>query len=240
MKIAALHILQHVPFEGPGHILNWAAGHGLATRVWSLHAGETPPSPRDDEALCILGGPMNIYEDREHPWLRWERNFLAEQARRSTPMLGVCLGAQLLAHAHGAKVFGNETKEIGWMPLRFDDEARSLPGTPASLTVLHWHGDTFELPSGARRLARTDHCLNQAFVCGRSLAFQFHLEAGAAECERMIANCGGELVDGVATIQNAETIREGASKYSKTTAEILEAFLDWHFFRTVKTRRAEI
>lgn len=230
MKITVLHILQHVPFEGPGHVLAWAAKRGVATRLWHLYKGEKPTRPGRNEALCIMGGPMNIYEDEAFPWLRWERDFLSAEAKLETPMLGICLGAQLLAHAHGSRVFKNKIKEIGWMELQFvDSELRKHLSLPAAPTVLHWHGDTFDLPPDARRLAQTEHCLNQAYVCGRSLGLQFHLEAGPDECERMIAHCGDELASPGATIHDTQALRAGALRHSAATAVLLDRLLDWHF-----------
>ena len=181
-------------------------------------------------ALCIMGGPMNIYEDAAFPWLARERAFLTKQAERGIPMLGVCLGAQLLAHAHGGRVHSNPVKEIGWMPVEFTDPGfRAETTLPESITVLHWHGDTFTLPTGARLLAASAHCPHQAFVMGRSLALQFHLEAGPEPCHQMIEHCAADLAQPGPTIHSPEQILADAARHSASARSVLFSMLDWHF-----------
>src|SRR5690606_21886563 len=121
-----------------------------------------------------------------------------------------CLGAQLLADALGSRVYPHHTKEIGWMPVSWNRQARGyLSNLPEETTVLHWHGDTFDLPGGALPLASSAYCPNQGFLHGRCLAFQFHLEAGEKETALMLENCANELRTGSESIHTAEAIRAG-------------------------------
>jgi GMP synthase-like glutamine amidotransferase len=172
-----IHSLEHAPFEGPGRIATWANERGHTLTRTALHDGEAPPALDDFDLLVVMGGPMSIHEHRTHPWLPIEKRFLAEAIRARKPILGICLGAQLLADVLGGKVFQNPVKEIGWFPVRILDRSAPFTAFPERLTVMHWHGDTFTIPDGARRVAETDACVNQAFVHGdRVLGLQFHIE----------------------------------------------------------------
>jgi GMP synthase (glutamine-hydrolysing) len=128
------------------------AGHSFAAT--RLDLGEPLPSVDDFDLLVIMGGGMNIYEHRDYPWLVDEKRLIARAAAREKAMLGVCLGAQLIADVLGGKVVQNPYKEIGWFPVRFIDRQPPFDGFPENCTVFHWHGDTFELPSRARRWPR--------------------------------------------------------------------------------------
>jgi GMP synthase-like glutamine amidotransferase len=173
-----VNYLTHVPYEGLG-ALECAlirAGHGLArTR---LYAGEPLPDPEAVEGLVVMGGPMSIHDEQEHPWLVAEKRFVARVLERGVPVLGICLGAQLVAHALGARVRPNAEREIGWFPVERTAGAgpSALDGLPRRFTAFHWHGETFDLPQGAVHLASSAACRNQAFMHGRALALQFHLE----------------------------------------------------------------
>jgi GMP synthase-like glutamine amidotransferase len=180
MRIIAamrIHSIEHAPFEGPGRIAAWAAERGHSLSRTALHDGEMPPATDAFDLLVVMGGPMSIHEHRNHPWLPMEKRFLAEAVRARKPILGVCLGAQLLADVLGGKVFQNPVKEIGWFPVRMLDRSAPFAAFPERLTVMHWHGDTFTIPEGARRVAESEACANQAFVFGdRVVGLQFHIE----------------------------------------------------------------
>jgi GMP synthase-like glutamine amidotransferase len=183
-----IHSLEHAPFEGPGRIAAWAHGRGHTLTRTALHDGEVPPAPDAFDLLVIMGGPMSIHEHRNHPWLDAEKCFLAEAIRTRKPILGVCLGAQLLADALGGKVFQNPVREIGWFPVRMLDRGAPFGAFPERLTVMHWHGDTFTIPVGARRVAESDACANQAFVFGdRVVGLQFHIEMEKVGIEDLAA-----------------------------------------------------
>ena len=169
--------LEHAPFEGPGRIAAWAAERGHSLSRTALHDGEALPPLDAFDFLVVMGGPMSIHEHREHRWLPTEKYFLAEAIRARKPILGICLGAQLLADVLGGKVFQNPVKEIGWFPVRMLDRSAPFEAFPERLTVMHWHGDTFTIPEGARRVAESEACANQAFIFGdRIVGLQFHIE----------------------------------------------------------------
>ena len=173
-----IHYLQHAAGEGPGQIANWAAanGHELSGTHW--YRGDAGPDPASIDFLVIMGGGMNIYEHRNHPWLVPEKALIAEVIGQRKPVIGVCLGAQLIADVMGGKVYQNPEFEIGWLPIRTLETGHPLFSRfPAEFTALHWHGDTFDLPAGATLLASTDACPHQAFVCQDNIVgFQFHIE----------------------------------------------------------------
>ena len=188
-------VIRHVPFEGLGRIGPALDAAGLAWRYSDLFAGAAPPDPAASPALILMGGPMSA-NDRDE-YLRVELRLIEAAVAAGKPVLGVCLGAQLITRALGAKVYRNAVKEIGWYPLYFTEAGAGDPlleGLPDPSMVLQWHGETFDLPCGAVHLARSDGCRNQAFRYGpRVYGFQFHLETAPdmiADWCRQDANCG--------------------------------------------------
>ena len=209
-----IHYLQHAPFEGLGFIAQWARtkAHVLtATRFY-----EQSILPRFDEFdfLVVMGGPMSTNEERTYSWLAVEKRFIEQAIRQDKTVLGICLGAQLIADALGARVFRSRHKEIGWFPVKFTDAAHESPIfalLPRQLTVFHWHGDTFDLPRGAIRIAESEACLNQAFVYGpRVIGLQFHLELSQAGLKDLIRNCAAEdLTEGPYVQSPSEMLSDG-------------------------------
>ena len=195
-----IHYLQHVPFEGPGFIESWALMRGHRLTATHLYAGHRLPATDELDWLFILGGPMNVYEESRFPWLAREKRFIGEALREGKVVIGVCLGAQLLACVLGAKVTRNPCVEIGWYPVQKASQASqsSLSGfLPDSFPAFHWHGDTFEIPRGAVHLARSEACENQAFAFDeRVVAFQFHLESTRESVENLIHSCPEDLAEG--------------------------------------------
>ncbi len=213
-----LHYIQHVPFEGPANIQGWAENQGWQISATHLYRQEKLPSPDDLVWLVIMGGPMNIYQEKEYPWLAAEKRFIEETIKTDKIVLGICLGAQLIADVLGGRVVRNRHKEIGWFPVSLRPEGlASMPfqGFPDEFQALHWHGDTFSLPAGAAMLAESEACPAQAFSSngGRVLALQFHLESSIDSVRALIQNCSDELEDGV-YIQSAEAILEKRENFS--------------------------
>jgi len=202
-----IHSLQHVPFEDLAHIETWAQDRSHSISRTLLFNHEHFPEMSEFDWLVILGGPMNIYEEEEFPWLKREKKFIAEAIAQQKAVLGICLGAQLVADILGGKVFKNPYKEIGWYPVRLTPEARKsaiFRPLPAQFTAFHWHGDTFSIPPGGIRIAKSEGCSNQAFEYhGRVIGLQFHLESALESIQRLIRNCEDELVGGK-YIQSAE------------------------------------
>lgn len=224
-----IHWLQHVPFEGLGAIEPWLLARGHTLSRTRFYAGETAPADAADfDWLIVMGGPMNIYEYRTHPWLRAESRLIAQAAAAGRRVLGVCLGAQLIADALGGKVFQNAEREIGWFPVTPAPGAQvdaSPFAFPAATTVLHWHGDTFSLPPDARWLAQSEACAHQAFSVGpRVLGLQFHLEMTAADIAQIAQGCADELAP-ARYVQSAETLIAGAKVNAPPAAELLDRLL---------------
>lgn len=223
-----IHCLQHVPFEGPANIATWAETRAHHLSITHLYRGEALPSLEEVDWIVVMGGPMNVYEYRFHPWLREEKRFLAAALQSDKTLLGICLGAQLLADVLGSKVYQNMEKEIGWLPVALGPKEITdgfFPGAPRELTVLHWHGDTFDLPAGATWLASSTGCAHQAFALGeRVVGLQFHLESTPSSVKALIEHCGSELTE-ARFIQTASAIAENRSQFAaneKTLATLLE------------------
>ncbi len=204
-----LHWLQHVPFEGLGHIETWARKEATKISCTRLFAGECLPDVDDIDWLIVMGGPMGIYDHGAHAWLVDEKRFIREAIHRGKTVVGICLGAQLMADVLGAEVYPGPQKEIGWFPIQRAPDAPDW--FPEEITAFHWHGDTFEIPEGAVSLAVSEPGINQGFVYnGKALALQFHMETTPASMEALIENCGQELSD-APYIQSAAQMRAGES-----------------------------
>lgn len=178
--------IQHVPWETPHRILD-ACG-GLAVRTAKPLAGQALPAHEEVAGAVVMGGPMNVDEVERFPGLAAERKWLAEAVRREIPVLGICLGAQLLARSLGAEVRAGARKEVGFAEVEVLDPADPLLGGLAPRAeVLHWHGDVFDLPDGATRLASSELTENQAFRVGNAWGVLFHPEADFALVEAWMA-----------------------------------------------------
>lgn len=200
-----VHWLQHVPFEGLGSIAPWLADRGHTLAVSRLHAGDPLPEPADYDWLIVMGGPMNVDEEDRYPWLTAEKRCLARALAAGRRVLGICLGAQLMARALGAPVTPGE-REIGWFDVTLTGAASRSPlfaDFPPRFAAFHWHGDRFAIPPGAAHAAVSEACATQAFVYGeRAVGLQFHLETTADSAAALIDHCADELVDSP-TVQSA-------------------------------------
>jgi len=228
----SVHWLQHVAFEGLGSMEKWVRDRGYGLSRTRLFAGESLPEVNGFDLLIVMGGPMGVYDDEQYPWLREEKAFLRKVLAAKKPVLGICLGAQLLADVLGAKVTANAEKEIGWFPVTRAEGladgavpealARLLP---AQKTVFHWHGDTFTLPDKAVRLYSSAACVNQAFVRERVIGLQFHLETTPAGIAALVENCRSELV-AAPWIQGEEELVAGNADFPAINGW-MEALLDY-------------
>lgn len=224
-----MHVFQHVPFEGPAAIADWAERRGHALAVSHLYAGDALPALSDFDRLVVMGGPMSVGDTDVYPWLADELDLIADAIAAGKSVVGVCLGAQLIAAALGAPVYPNAHKEIGWLPVRLTEQAGALDfcdGLPAAQTVFHWHGDTFDLPAGAVHLAQSEVCANQAFlVGGRVLGLQFHLESTPASVAAICEHCADEIVPG-RWVQTAAEMRAADPELYAGIGRTLELLLD--------------
>ena len=221
--------LRHVPFEDLGLLAPLLAKRGHSVRYVEVPVGglETVDALAPD-LLVVLGGPIGVYENDAYPFIDAEVALLEKRIASGKTVLGICLGSQLVARALGARVYPSGVKEIGWAPIELTDDGRaSCLRRLEDTAVLHWHGDTFDLPAGARRLASTRVCANQAFSYGPStLALQFHAEAAGAALEAWfvghtaeISNTPGISVKGL----RADTARCTSAIERAGTA----CFADW-------------
>ncbi len=192
-----VHYLQHVPFEGLGSIEPALRQKGHVITLTRLYQGEPLPTLEEIDWLIIMGGPMGIYDEARYPWLEAEKAFIKDAIAAEKTVLGICLGAQLIADALGAKVFKNRHREIGWFPIQRLPEAATTvlaKAIPEQTEAFHWHGDTFEIPQAATPLASSKACKNQAFILhDRVVGFQFHLETTREAAAALIENCRDEL-----------------------------------------------
>jgi GMP synthase-like glutamine amidotransferase len=220
-----IHSLQHVPFEDIGSMASdfQALTFSVTTTHW--YSGDNAPDINSFDALIVMGGPMGIYDEAIYPWLADEKKLIKAAIDAGRIVLGICLGAQLIADVLGGKVTRNEHKEIGWLPLSIlpgaSDHpiARILAKYP---DVFHWHGDTFAIPSGALHLARSEGCENQAFVYqDRVYGFQFHLETTPTSAQALIQNCA-EDIDGSRYTQPADLILADGNKFNRINQAMSE------------------
>ena len=223
-----LHYFQHVPFEGLGNIEVWAKKHQASISSTRFFEKEIHKPSSDYDFLVIMGGPMNVDEENIYPWLKEEKKWIAEAVHSGKKVLGVCLGAQLIAQVLGARVYKNAQKEIGWWPVELTTEAKlnsAFSVLPHTASVFHWHGDTFDLPSGCIRAAQSKACLNQAFFYGNhAVGLQFHMESTADTVKLLAENCADEIIP-ASFIQSQEEILGRADQFENLSV-MLTQFLD--------------
>jgi len=202
-----IHVLQHVPFEGPAGIGDWAVGKRHPVTITPLFEHGRLPDIEVFDWLVVMGGPMGVRDQADYPWMASEKELIGAAIAAGKTLIGVCLGAQLIAAALGARVYPNAHREIGWFPIELtaQGQASDLSAVlPHRLQVFHWHGDTFDLPAGAVHLAQSEGCRHQAFLyADRVLGLQFHLEATSASVAGLVANCADEIIP-ASYVQDAE------------------------------------
>lgn len=216
-------IWQHVPFENEAAIGEWARSRGISYRI--IRCWENEPLEADD-LLVVLGGSMSAYDDIG--FIKNEIEFLRKRIESGGKVFGICLGAQLLASAMGSRVYSSGTREAGW---------RNIDLMPHPLTdsldkfqcVFHWHGDTFDLPNNAVRIARNDAYENQAFATadGRIIATQFHFETTEESMEKLLDADGEYLCCDSAFVSDSQTIRQGVSNIPKSNQALLALLDAW-------------
>ncbi len=175
-------MFQHIACEPPGVFEDVLHERGVELHRVELDEGEPLPDWREFDAIVAMGGPMSVLDDAELPWLGEEKRAIGDAVRAGMPFWGVCLGVQLLAASLGARVYPGPEPEVGLLPVELTDDGRADPvfgGLDSGLTTLQWHGDTFDLPDGAVRLASSPAYANQAFRFQRAYGVQFHLEVSA-------------------------------------------------------------
>ncbi len=222
-------VLQHVDCEHLGVLEGLLTQRDVDYRYVKLYEGENIPDVELYSGVVLLGGPMNVYEEKEYPFLQPENVLIKLALKRSIPLLGICLGAQLIAKAAGAKVYRGHRKEIGWYTIYLTPEARLdrlFRGLNAEMTVFQWHGDTFDIPEGSVRLAGSSLFPNQAFLVGSvAYALQFHLEVTAemirdwTERYRDELSELGEIVERRALLKDVDMLVRGLNANASRVCE---------------------
>lgn len=222
-----VHYIQHVPYEGVGYIEKWVKDNDYHLSVTKMYDNYTFPDQADFDMLVIMGGPMGTYQEDKHPWLIDEKRFVRESIDKNKVVIGICLGSQLIANALDAEVYPNKEKEIGWLPISFTDkDSQSLFGSEKqSPVVFQWHGDTFDLPTGAKLLASSEACVNQAFLYQEKVVgLQFHFEATQASCADILNNSSEKLGRGE-SVQSESYIRAN-TQHIPSCNKMLETLLN--------------
>ena len=223
-----IHILQHAYFEGPGYITEWVAKHSHNLTFTRFYETFAIPLPVDIDLLIVLGGPMSVNDTKQYPWLCDEKDYIYHLAKNGCKILGICLGAQLIASAFGLDVYPNREKEIGWFPVQKNPHLKQdfLKKLPAKLPAFHWHGETFEIPGRADRLFSSEACNNQGFVINkRVFALQFHWEVNKESVQQLIAHSGDDLSKGQ-FVQSAESLLAADEDFAAINQR-MEELLDY-------------
>ncbi|CUS40401.1 GMP synthase [glutamine-hydrolyzing] [hydrothermal vent metagenome] len=221
------HYLQHVSFEGLGSIESWLVNAGYEISNTLLYSSAVFPDIESIDFLVVMGGPMSVNDEAEYPWLAQEKDFIKQAIDLGIPVLGICLGAQLIADTMGGKVFPNTVKEIGWFPITaVNSETSSTFQFPKEIDVFHWHGETFSLPEGAVQIAKSQGCENQAFQLGSNvIGLQFHLETTPVSAQALVTQCSDELVAGEYIQSEAEilaAVKESYTSINSLMTRVLE------------------
>jgi len=231
-----IHCLQHLKNETLGNIGTWVSLKGYSLTKTLLYEKPVFPEPEEFDMLLIMEGTMSVYQEKEFPWLKPEKEFVKKVTDTGKPVLGSCFGAQMIAEVLGGKVTRNRFKEIGWHrvkalagenPNNVREISSELPaGLFPEFTAFMWHGDTFEIPAGAVRLFESEACPNQGFIYrGNILGLQFHPEADRRWIRNLIDDSGHELVEGKFIQSEEETL--GNKHLLENSQQIAFSLMDW-------------
>jgi GMP synthase-like glutamine amidotransferase len=204
-------IFRSAPTEGPGYFATYLERHSIAWKLVALDQGAAVPrDPRRFSGLVFMGGPMSVNDDL--PWIIPALELVREAVRKDVPVLGHCLGGQLMSKAFGGNVTANKTKEIGWGEVRVADNgvARAWLGDLPAFESFHWHGETFSIPPGATRILEGEHCANQAFAIGKHLGMQCHVEMTPELVQSWLETGGREIEESKSSpaVQRPDDIRK--------------------------------
>lgn len=207
-------IIRHVDCEGPGYIQEVLQRNAIPFTLIKVDENEAIPGSLDDTlAIISMGGGMSVNDNL--PWIAQECDFILQADNAGIPVLGHCLGAQLIAKALGAQVVANPVKEIGWLDVYAKTDHALFSGVKFPSEVFHWHGETFHLPTGAVNLLASENCENQAFIKGSMLAFQCHMEMTEALVTEWVHRFKEQLDSEFETVQSAEVILNNLAAHIK-------------------------
>ena len=223
-----IHYFQHVPFEGLGSIKKWVLNRKYKLTCTRFYKEELFPDLDQIDFLIIMGGPMGVYQYDQYSWLLKEKRCIEKAINADKTVLGICLGAQIIAEVLGSRVYRSPVSEIGWFPVQWIKEENGLLPlglVKESTKAFHWHNDTFDLPGGSKRLAKSQACKNQAFVYqNRVFGLQFHLEVTKPGVKELISACSHEMVEGP-FVQTPERILEKDAEFQQANS-CMDAILD--------------
>lgn len=209
-----IFIFRHLECEGPGYLEQVLQRYDLPYSLICIDQNDPVPQDITDcSALVFMGGPMSVNDDL--PWITKECDLIQQAVEQDMPVLGHCLGGQLICKALGGKVRANPAKEIGWLPvkkLRNKAADKWLSRIPREFLAFHWHGETFSIPNGAIGMMESDYCKNQAFSVGNTLALQFHVEMTSEMVNEWSSLYTDEIVEPTDTIQSAYEMVEDINK----------------------------
>ncbi len=206
-----IRIFRHINCEGPGYFAEALNHYSIPFELICIDKGDIPPPQIDDvSGLVFMGGPMSVNDDL--PWVRQELDLIKKAVDADLPVLGHCLGGQLIAKALGSTINANPVKEIGWLPVQKIENEQAvnwLNGIPDETTMFHWHGETFSIPDGATAILKSQHCAHQGFVIGNTLALQCHVEMTIPMVNEWATLYKDELANPSKTVQSYEEMISG-------------------------------
>lgn len=233
MAVKNVVVLQHIECEPAGQIENYLKKSKARIVNVAIYRGETiPRTASGTDALIVLGGPMGVYEEKKYPFITKELRLLEDALKRKVPVLGICLGSQLLAKAAGGSIFPSEKKEIGWYSVQLTDdgaEDKMFNGFPKRFMAFHWHGDTFTLSKHCTHLASSKLFPMQAFRAGDyAYGFQFHVEVTSPMIKQWV-----KLYKGDRTEQKAKAVLTGMPRYlsalNKLSMQLCKSFFNFNY-----------
>jgi GMP synthase-like glutamine amidotransferase len=223
-----IHCIRHESFEGLGCIGDWISSKGFETTYTLVYQNPVYPQVEEFDWLIVMGGGMSVYEDDKYLWISAEKELIRNAIEKGKVVLGICLGAQFIASAMGARVYQGKRKEIGWFPVNFsknNDQNDLLGFLPDSVTVFHWHGDTFDIPTGAAGFASSAVTPNQGFIIGdRVVGLQFHFEITETGLLKMINGVNVKLLP-EEFVQSPEEMKDYLS-YIPQNNQLMHKLLD--------------
>ncbi|UYN88571.1 MAG: type 1 glutamine amidotransferase [Cyclobacteriaceae bacterium] len=229
MKSLRIHYLQHVAFEGLGYIETWANENNHILTATKFYEDFVLPEIADFDWLIVMGGPMGVYDELEFSWLEEEKLFIKKSIEAEKKVVGICLGAQLIACCLGAEVMKAKNKEIGWFPVFPTDQCKKLSWFyelfKDNPIVFHWHGDQFEIPTNCSNILVSEANTNQAFSYGDNvIGLQFHLEVSEQTTELMLENGKSNLINS-RFVQSLSDIEKGIQHIGHCN-KIMKAILE--------------
>jgi GMP synthase-like glutamine amidotransferase len=226
--VKSVIICRYAPTEGPGYFASYLTAREVAWRTVKLDEGESLPQVEEIAGLAMMGGPMSVNDDL--PWIRPMLSLIRDSVAADVPVIGHCLGGQLLAKALGAAVMRNAVKEIGWGEVTvLSQSSASRWGPPGRFFSYHWHGETFSIPEGAERIWSSAHCANQAFAFGKHLGMQCHIEMTAEMVETWCATGAREIEESAGVspaVQKPAEMRENLDTRIEALHRVADSVYD--------------